>query len=203
MADIIDLELNSTAHREIINENFRKLNEEEGGGIPAYDEVPSEKYEDMIYVYNIGFMEWDTSVSPNQYTKNIVLVEEDLKKLILAPSMFPPLTPGAYPIAIDSRVYNRGESSKTISVNRKGTVRYVYTVNSSVNVNVTIYKNGIAVYSGARPTGSYTHSMAVEAGDKIHMTGITGGSIAMSFSGIVVGVDINSLQLGAVGILWG
>jgi len=95
MADITTITLNATAWREIINENFRLLNEEEDGGIPVYPTVPVNKFQDIIFVTNVGFMEWSTSVSPNKYVRNIVTVQADLNALAAGTSPQPKIQTAA------------------------------------------------------------------------------------------------------------
>jgi hypothetical protein len=76
--DLLDLPLGVTAWREIINYNFALINAQ-ANGIPIYATKPTSKKEDLIFVTGTGFMEWNTTISPNAYTKNLILTTADLQ----------------------------------------------------------------------------------------------------------------------------
>ena len=84
---LINLERNSIAWRESCNYNFEYLLNQigsAGGGIQVYPSTPSTNVGDVIYVDNIGFMRWTTSINPNKYIRIVLATKDDIVPTLAA-----------------------------------------------------------------------------------------------------------------------
>jgi hypothetical protein len=194
--EIIPLELGVTAWREIINYNFALMNAQ-AGGIPLYTTKPTSKKEDLIFVFGTGFMEWNTTISPNAYTKNLILTTADLQafangtssiKLTYMPVLS--VQAGTYPIYLQNfqtthpndmltyyAVIGEAVTSHTMMVS--GTIRATFRGNggqgSNDNTTIQLYKNDEPL-GYAYNTADRSMDVSVVAGDIIECRTTAGTS---------------------------
>jgi hypothetical protein len=195
------------------------------GNIPTYNTIPTNKKEELIFVVGIGFMEWNTAVSPNAYVKNLVLTTSDLNsfanggsvKLTANAIRDVTITSPIYPVFREVGLLN-GQVSGIVGM---GEVRSIVTdINPAANYifarsgqiklrfkierrgsgtlrNVTIYKNDTSIYSG-NTNGTYDINVTFVKGDRLRFSYSSTAGIVPYLTEFMPYASLDSIAEGAI-----